>query len=253
MLRRGLLSTSPKSKRAALFSVSRGRSLRFQVSSSQHRDAIVNVKDQTMKILPLFSLVGLTIAAHAGVLVDNGPLDPSAEAPLSNLSHGDGNQWQSADRFVISNNVAIRRVDFWGVYWNAATLGPSGAVRDNFTVRVFADTNGAPDVQPIVEYHVGRISRRRTLTYANPFVGPYDFYAYSASLHPAVMLLPGQYWVSIVNDIPVQEMGVTWSVGPITPSYGDLHFRIDDGEQWFEGPEGYGIAFKLRGVKRRVP
>lgn len=203
-----------------------------------------------MKILALLSLVGLTVAAHAGVLVDNGDLDPSAPAPLSNFSQGDGNQWQAADRFVISNSIVIRRVDFWGIYWNAATNGPSGAVRDDFRIRIFADANGAPDVLPIAEYHVGRVSRRRAVTYVDSFFGPYDFYAYSASFHPAVSLPPGQYWLSVVNNLPVEEKGVTWSVGAITPFEGDLHFRNNDGEMWYATANDYGIAFKLCGVKR---
>lgn len=208
------------------------------------------MEDGGMKIIALVGLIGFTIIAHAGVLVDNGSLDPSAPAPISNLSHGDGNQWQSADRFVISNNVVIRRVDFWGLYWQAATNGPSGAVRDDFRIRIFADANGAPDVQPIAEYHVGRVSRRREVTYLNPYFGPYDFYAYFASFHPAIALPPGQYWLSVVNDIPVEEKGVTWSVGPITPSHGKLHVRMNDGEAWVDVPTGDGIAFKLRGLER---
>ena len=203
-----------------------------------------------MKLSALFSLVGFTIVASAGVLVDKGPFDPTAPAPNSNLSHADGNQWQASESFTTSTNVAIRHIDFRGLYGNR-TNGPTAALRDDFTIRVFADTNGAPDIYPIAEYRIGRVSRRRGFRYTHSFFGPYYFYTYSAALHPVIMLPAGQYWLSIVNDISVEETGVTWAIAAITPSDGNLHFRSNDGESWFKSGEGYGIAFKLRGVKER--
>ncbi len=164
-----------------------------------------------MKLLALLCLVVLRAAVNAGVLVDNGQLDPSAPAPISNFSHADGNQLQAADRFTLVTNASIRRIEFWGLY--CATNGPSGPLRDDFTSRIFADTNGAPAQKPVAEYHVGRVSRRRAITYVNPVFGPYDFYAYSAVLPHPVKLPAGQYWLSVVNDISVVETGVTCSAG----------------------------------------
>ncbi len=200
-----------------------------------------------MKLFALLSLIVLTAAANAGVLVDNGPLDLSAETPISNFSHADGNQVQAADQFILSTNVVIRRVDFFGLYSSTNTTG--GALPDDFTVRIFTDTNGAPGIEPIAEYHIRRAIRRHVLRHVHPTFGPLDYYAYSATLRPAIALPAGQYWLSVVNDIPVEETGVTWTIGPITPSHGNLHFRNNDGEMWYQSAEGYGIAFKLRGVK----
>lgn len=197
--------------------------------------------------LVLFGVIAVT--AHAGVLVDNGFLDPTAETPISNFSHADGNQYQSADRFILITNVAIRRIDFWGLY--SSTNALCRVPRDDFTVRIFADTNGAPDIEPMTQFHMGRLIRRHVLRHVHANFGPFDYYAYSATLHPAIPLPAGQYWLSIVNDIPVAETGVMWAIAPITPSHGSLHFRMNDGEPWFKSVEGYGIAFKLRGVKRR--
>ena len=197
-----------------------------------------------MKLFALLGLLVLSAATHAGVLFDNGPLDPSAEQPISNFSGDPETEWQAADDFTLTNSITLRRVNFWGLYW------PYQVMRDDFTIRIFADTNGMPAVEPLAEYRVGRVSRRRAVKYANPFEGTYYFHAYSAVLRQALTLPPGKYWLSIVNAIPA-DSGITWSVGAIQPSDGNLHFRDNDAGQWWDSVEGYGIAFRLRGVTHR--
>lgn len=208
----------------------------------------------TLKNMKAYILVALSlslVAVNAGLLLDNGQLDPSAPAPISNFSHREQHQWQAADRFTLSNAVSLKRVEFWGLYWNLLTNGPSNPLRDDFTIRIFADTNGSPGVQPLADFHVGRVGRKRAVRYENPDFGSYDFYAYSHRFRRAISLPAGNYWLSVVNDISVENTGVTWSAGAITPSRGSQHFRFNDGDAWFDGGEGYGIAFKLHGTQRR--
>ena len=126
----------------------------------------------------------------------------------------------------------------------------SPPIQDDFTIRIFADTNGEPSSVAIVEYRVGQIKRK----FAVEVGGPLDYFAYTATLPRRVILPGGKYWLSIVNRIPLREseVGLRWGLGPIRPSNGNLHVRENDEVPWYKSVPGFGIAFKLRGTKLRT-
>jgi hypothetical protein len=184
------------------------------------------------------ALVFLMLAcAEAGVLVNNGPFSPETfEQPTSTA------QLQAADSFTISNCVAIREVRFFGLY-------ESDPVSDDFVVRIFSDTNGAPAL-PLAEVAMLKSRRhfwREVIHDAEPAPLVFRFYRYRIRLpKDEIQLAPGKYWVSIVNDT---HGAGRWGIGAKLPGTGDLHFRETTGmfQNWFDSVPGYGIAFELRG------
>jgi hypothetical protein len=181
----------------------------------------------------------LGICADARVLVNSGPFAPGIENPTSTLG-----LFEAADDFTLTNCVVISRVGFFGIYGNATN--------DDFVVRVFADTNGAPAAVPLAESRVGRAHRRfaREVTIeAEPEPLVLRYFHYSTRLPKGELRLgPCRYWLSIVND--THNLG-DWGIGPKVPGTGHLHFRDSPAEPWFESVPGYGIAFTLRGVRAR--
>ncbi len=126
------------------------------------------------RLLTLLIAIVFSLVASARVLVDTGPLYPSLENPTSNFSPAVGDQFQAADQFTLTSRALIRRIDFFGLYGGTNGMS-SPPIQDDFTIRIFADTNGAPTALPIAECRVGQIKRKLAL-----HSGPLDYFGYRA-------------------------------------------------------------------------
>ena len=131
--------------------------------------------------------------------------------------------------------------------------GPAAALGSNvpldpdvFTIRIFADAGGHPDATPLAEEQLVRV--RRSLTGLT--TGGLDIYEYVAQLKPRLALTAGVYWLSIVNDVMVEETSTDWLWVLNDLSAGNYAFRFNDGSAW-ESVHPFTLAFEIYGITGR--
>jgi hypothetical protein len=182
-----------------------------------------------------FALAASATPARADIIFDNGTPD------LTNAFNSDffNFGFQSADDFVLAPGAStITDLHWWGVY--AFTNTPNAA--DNFTIRIFADAGGAPDINPFVSVNVGNVSR----TFTGDNVVGFDVYEYDVDVAP-IALAPGTtYWLSIVNDSANNPGGDGWFWATSDGLAGNGHQRFGDGVGW--DIAGAEFAFNLTGA-----
>ena len=183
----------------------------------------------------------VTFPAIAAVLFSNGEPDPSAGAVASNFGHDPEYEYQSADDFSLAAASTISQVRWWGIYQGSnVPLEP-----DVFTLRIFADAGGLPSVTPIFEESLARVRRQKT----GGFSGGYDVYEYNVSLRPHLELPAGTYWISIVEDVDVEELGVAWLWSLRSNSEGNHAYRFVDNTTW-ASQHSFTLAFEIRGTAK---
>jgi hypothetical protein len=183
----------------------------------------------------------VTFPAAAAVLFSNGEADLSAGAVASNFGHDPEYEYQSADDFFLAAPSTISQVRWWGIYQGSnVPLEP-----DVFTLRIFADAGGLPSVIPIFEEQVSRVRRQKT----GGLSGGYDVYEYNLSLRPRVELPAGTYWISIVEDVDVEELGVAWLWSLSSNSEGNHAYRFVDNTTW-AAQHSFTLAFEIKGTAK---
>lgn len=177
----------------------------------------------------------------AAVLFSNGEPDPAAGAVASNFGHDPEYEYQSADDFILASPSTISQVRWWGIYQGSnVPLEP-----DVFTLKIFADAGGLPSVIPIYEEQLARVRRQKT----GDISGGYDVYEFNTSLRPHLDLPAGTYWLSIVEDVDVEELGVAWLWSLNSNSAGNHAYRFVDDTAW-AAQHPFKLAFEIKGTAK---
>ncbi len=178
------------------------------------------------------------LSVRAAALFGNGSPNPDAGGVASNFGHDPEYEYQSADDFVLTSDTTLAKVRWWGMYQGSnMPLDP-----DAFSIRIFADAGGIPAATPIVDEQVVRVRRRPTGVTS----GGYDIYEYTTQLKPHVTLSAGTYWLSIVEDVDVEETATAWLWALSSNSSGNHAFRATDISAW-QQLHAFTTAFEITG------
>lgn len=188
----------------------------------------------------------LGMPAFADVIFDNGVPVGSPDGTSHWLSDRDGNAAvdyaEQADDFVLADGIdTIVDFHWWGVYANRNTPSP-----DAFTIRIFEDNGGTPEVTPIVEFATGDAVRS---IYGLDDIG-LTIYQYDLVVHPIVLNSGQTYWLSIVNDTS-NDIDDDWYWSQSANS-GNSVTRLADGGEW-DARAPVEFAFYLTGPSAVVP
>ncbi|HIJ65293.1 MAG TPA: PEP-CTERM sorting domain-containing protein [Candidatus Hydrogenedentes bacterium] len=180
------------------------------------------------------STVGATQAWADQVIYQNDPLDGGIGG-ISDFGWGQ----QVADDFVLTEGMTtITDIHWWGGYGN----DPDPTL-DDFTVRFFADADGAPDIYPFFEEAAGTVGRVAT-DMTSSALGSYDggtVYEYWYDLAaPLELSADTTYYVSILNDTYS-----AWGWLESLSGTHDLSWRYYDGYSWYTYDTD--MAFALTG------
>jgi len=106
-----------------------------------------------------------------------------------------GGTQQLGDDFTLAPGTAtITYVRWWGGYRD------NSSPMDDFTIRIFEEGCGLPEMTPLHEVHAGAAGRYPTGDVISPGVWDAAIYEYSTNV-PAITLDPSTtYFISIVND-----------------------------------------------------
>lgn len=172
----------------------------------------------------------LPSGAFATVIFDQTVDLTVVSGSISDFNSGNEGQQRAEDFRLNAGASTITDVNWWGVY---ATDTPG---TDNFTIRIFADVSGAPEIDPLNEFAVGAVNRVDT--------GVDFVFAYSVDIAPLTLAANTTYWLSIVNDTTVVDID-DW--GWATNDFGIFRgssFRREDGQAWSDAL-GLELGFQL--------
>jgi hypothetical protein len=162
----------------------------------------------------------------------------------SDFDLANGSSQQIADDFVLREDKLLTDIHWWGVYYTAIH-------DDNFTVRLFADDGGDPQLVHWWEITPETVNRTDS-GYTRDLNGnPLTVFKYDYDLEPGeqVNLAAGtQYYLSVVNDSG-DACDWAWSYGEYDPDSGASFaywYREQDGDAWDIWQEG-NMAFELTG------
>jgi hypothetical protein len=101
---------------------------------------------------------------------------------------------QLVDDFQLQPGAStITDVHWWGEYANPNNPGTPGT--DDFTIRIFGDVSGTPEIDPLNEFAVGAVNR-----VSIGVIDGDEVFAYSVDIAPLTLAANTTYWLSIVND-----------------------------------------------------
>jgi hypothetical protein len=183
-----------------------------------------------------------------------GDLGPECEHPtlfqaLPDLANGypgeldsnGGSHYESAETIMFADDVVVRSLRWWGMYYFAATIQ---ADADDFILRVYEDAGGVPAQDPVATFHLSDAVRAGTGNIVAGLPNLPEF-VYAASL-PAPLALEGgkTYWLAIVNNtVADPDDGWFWSTAN---NGGSLAFRTPPSSGvWSNQPSD--LAFELCG------
>lgn len=190
--------------------------------------------------------------ASAGVLViDNGAPD-LVYGNLSDFSQSFGQV--TGDDFILTKQLTIVTVQFWGLYYNynTATWGNTPPTNDDFTLRIHEIVGGNPKEDIFFEQHFGAASSRVD-TFDDLNCCPLDIYKYVLS-GLSIELAAGNYLLSIINETPDPVKDGYWHwVSSATGGESSGYWRREDtqpaGEEntfyWTEQDVEYAFRITL--------
>ena len=174
--------------------------------------------------------------ARAAIIFDNGMPDQVTAAFSDFIS-----VQQAGDFFTFATTQTIRDVHWWGVY------DPNSPIptEDDFTLRIYNVAVGVPEINPTVLNLSIANGASRTAT-GNQVSGAFDEYAYSVVI-PDLLLGPGDYFLSIVNDTSGPNGRWAWST---SDQLGTFATRTVDGEPWsvFQRNLAFNLTNDIVGV-----
>jgi hypothetical protein len=199
----------------------------------------VNAYRCTRTVVLLLALAGgLSVpgTGAAAVLFNQPP--NGDEAIVSSIDSG----VQNADNFSFSSPVTLNAIRWWGSYFSDPDAGS-----DAFTVRLFADDNGAPAANPLMDLN-DSITRSATSLTLPPQDAP--VFQYDMALSNPIDLQVGTYYLSVMND----NTGDLWAWMTSDDDALTLNwYRSSDGEDWNSDPS-FDFAFALSGERQgQVP
>jgi hypothetical protein len=153
---------------------------------------------------------------------------------------------ESAESFSVASAFDVEKVTWWGVY----DVSPVPAT-DDFIVRIFADDAGLPDNSALL-YEATGVAPTRTATGSTDIAGGAIFeYSYDLPLPDVFDLIPGDYWLSVVNvsNVPPTFAGWFWTEG--AGGDGGTAFRDPFvSPTWaFDSASGIDFAYKISGTE----
>ena len=142
------------------------------------------------------------VAASLAVLLQPGPATATAiYSQTSAFTTGRASDvvrpLEVADDFVLSETAIVSGISWRGGYAFGAA-GPLPA--DDFTIRFYADADGAPAQIAFATFQVGNVQRVDTgFDYSFPD-GPADMFEYTAAIPDTLLSDRSTLYVSIIND-----------------------------------------------------
>jgi hypothetical protein len=156
---------------------------------------------------------------------------------------------QIADDFNLRSGAStITDVHWWGVYGNTNTPGT-----DSFRIRIFADDNGIPQIDPLNQLDPLAVNRVDTgVDLIDGFGDSYDVFSYSVDVAPLTLAASTTYWLSILNSTHVSMDTVwLWSLGRSDMS--NAVGRGFDETDWRVGFPNTSFGFQLTNDAVAVP
>jgi hypothetical protein len=186
----------------------------------------------------IISLLPLPIGA--AVVYDTGPFTADGGSMESDFSSSTiAGPTQRADDFLLKSTSQIMKVNWWGQYWPSNTP----QAQDDFTLRIFGDSGGAPSPSALFQFSPGDLGR------ADTGIDSFGIrvYAYSALL-PSPVTLQGNttYWLSIVNNT-ISDIDDNWFWQRVTRFSGTVQQRATDTNLWTTFSPST-MAFNIEGV-----
>lgn len=159
----------------------------------------------TISFVAAIFLAGSQKAWAGVVIIDNGAPD-GVYGMLSDFSQSYGQV--NGDDFVMTKRT-ITNIQVWGLYYNYdTTWGNIPPVADDFTIRIHEFDGGVPKEDIFFELNFGAASSRVDTT-SDLNCCPLDIYSYVFD-GLSINLDPGQYLLSIINDIPDSAVDGYW-------------------------------------------
>ena len=190
--------------------------------------------------LALVAVLLSPIGAQADIIYDNGGPDVPGRSGASDLDFF-GIFSEMVDDFTLPSTVPVTGINWWGAYTPNDQVG---SVPDDFTIRIFDDLFAV-----VANVNVGTVSR--VDTGLDNFLD-LSIFAYEATFSPLV-LGPGMYWLSIVNNTVGDLGNERWSwqsTENITGSSGRFRTSSDPiaiNATW-DGVTGFDFAFAVTTV-----
>ncbi len=182
---------------------------------------------RTSKLVYLLcTLLFSILPATADVIYDNGVPDLTQAWASDFDGNFSSSYFEQADDFQLQpGQTTITDVHWWGVYSPGNTPGA-----DDFTIRIFEDNGGVPNLAPTHELTNLAVSRADT---GADLPNPLDVYAYSVDVTPITLSANTTYWISILNDT-TSDIDDDWYWAQSNVN-GNRETRNSDGQVWSLG------------------
>jgi MYXO-CTERM domain-containing protein len=175
-----------------------------------------------------------------GDTVDNiifGNPDPTIVGGF--VSDRDGNFQQELDDFALQVGAnTITDLHWWGFY-----NGYNGyAAYDDFTIKIYKESNGKPNMYSYVTLDASSVMRTNTGEDAPS--GPGDLYEYWLDIDALELEAGETYYLSILNDTDNDYDSWSWAT---QSGYGDHWYRQDWFGNWILSSTPIDMAFYITG------
>jgi hypothetical protein len=207
---------------------------RYLFRNGRWRIALGREKMKTnVKSLAIVFLLLSAASVDARIIYDNGTSFSNALMSDSSLP------LFAADDFVLdSGSNVITDIHWTGVY----LLGNVPPLEDDFTITIFADNNGAPEVTSSLSPVVTMGEPIRAASGIN--LGKFDVYSYEVLIAPYALTPNSTYWLSISNDTAADENNDWFWMG--TMMGGSGYQRSGPGTSWTANT--FNLNFQLTSV-----
>lgn len=190
-------------------------------------------------LVALAVIVATALPAGAAIIYHNGT--PNEQG--AHLSDFDGNLFvafaEHANDFQLQPWAAtITDIHWWGAYAQSNTPGV-----DDFTIRIYGDNGGSPNLTSLFELTnltVSRVDSNLNI----PTQTSADVYFYSVDIAPIALTPNTTYWISIINDT-TSDTNDDWYWADSVEFFGNARYRLVDGGAW--SAASYDSAFYLTG------
>ena len=195
-------------------------------------------KSLQMLFLTLALASPWSVTATADVIFDNGTYSTS----VLHTSNPEGGSFLHANSFVLQDGAStITDIHWWGSY-----VSDTAVQNDDFTIQIFADDGGIPDVASalFLDLNVGNAVNR--MDTGDDYL-EFNIYSYSADFSPLQLDAGTVYWVSIFNN-PGPNPGPNWAWMEADGTYsGSIAYLAEGfGTGWQNNAyEGRALAFQL--------
>lgn len=175
------------------------------------------------KVIGFVAALALCVTSaslQAGVIFDS---NTTANSLIYSDSDGPFTQFIANDFILSAGQNTITDVHWTGAY----DSGNTPPALDDFTIQIFADNAGAPNVSALHSLSVGHVDRIDT---GNNNSSGLDVYSYSANISAITLTANTTFWLSIFND--TSGVSDIWGWGGRYSSGLLAGFRTDQVSPW---------------------